>query len=145
MKSWILALLLLLPFPVLANSLFPLTLLDLNEQCPDTQVSLSNFGGITPAVSNSFNGQRNIIMDAHFLITASHGAAWFVFFHECGHLVSGHSETFQPPDKEDVADCYAANRFVNTFGYSRLVVALKELELMTGKTREHQILECVDK
>ena len=145
MKNWILALLLLLSFSASANSFFPLTLYDLNGQCgSNVQIELGNLGGSTPALTNIFGTREIIIMDANFVMTASPSAVWFVFFHECGHRTYHHSPTFNPPDAEDVADCYAARRFVNTFGYAKLEPTLEELEPMTGKTRAHQILECVD-
>lgn len=136
--------LLLFCSPCLA-SLFPLTLNELNGQCgPHVRVYAVTLDGPLAATgANEKLGGEYIVMDSGFMISNSRHAVWFVFFHECGHRVNGHMKGDGNLNKQQEADCYAATRFVKTFGYRRLEATLEELLPINTEARNKRILECV--
>lgn len=119
------------------------SLYDYNGRCGNTRVVLGPTYGKW-ATANVF--ANTIMIDPVTPRTFSPLAVEFIFFHECGHMTYGHVpaaayNTTKPHD-EDVADCYAADRFTFAYGRKRLQHTLKEMEHINGKTRNHNILQC---
>jgi len=133
--------LILLLFLLIPSVAFSMSLYKLNGQCGKHVRVVSTFLSNPPAATYINDQGEFIVMDANFMRQQTDRAIWFVFFHECGHRVNKHSKWFNPPNKEDVADCYAAHRFVTTFGYSELKKTLLELQNEPG--RDKRILSCL--
>lgn len=127
----------------ITSSANALGLYDLNGQCGNNVRVFLTFLDSTPASTGTDEQGEFIAIDPDFLREQSDAGAWFVFFHECGHRVYKHSKQFSPPNKENVADCYAARRFVDTFGYYRLEKALVDLRNEQNHARNMRILSCL--
>lgn len=120
-----------------------LQLYDLNGQCGSDVRVFTTFLDSTPASTGTDEQGEFIAVDADFLREEPDGAVWFVFFHECGHRVAGHTLSYSPLNKEQVADCYAARRFVDTFGYNRLEEAILDLRKEQDHARNMRIFSCL--
>ena len=135
-----LALLLLIPQMTQA-----LTLNDLNGLCGNTRIFSTNLTDQdTPATSGVDEKGGYIKMDSNFLWNHNPKSILFVFFHECGHRVNNHTPQFRPANRETVADCYAAKRFVGEYGIASLHRVLDDLTPEYNESwRNDRILRCL--
>jgi len=130
-------------FAFITGTVNAVQLYDLNGQCGTDVRVFSTFLDSTPASTGTDELGEFIAVDADFLREQTDGAIWFVFFHECGHRINRHTKLYSPPDKELVADCYAARRFVKTYGFYKLEETLLDLRNEQGHARNMRILSCL--
>ncbi len=135
-----LILLLVLSVPA---SISALQLYDLNGQCGNHVRIFTAPLDSTPASTGTDNIGEFIAVDSDFLREQTDAAVWFVFFHECGHRFYKHTKQFRPPNREAKADCYAAKRFVDIYGYLKLEETLLDLRNEHDHARNMRILSCL--
>ena len=128
---------------LLSSAAFSFSLSDYNGRCGNTRIQLGPTYG-KHAVADAFH--NTITIDPITVRKFSPRAVEFIFFHECGHIKYGHQPaaygTTNYQQREDDADCYAANRFKRTYGKYQMTKALEELAPLNGEVRTHKIQQC---
>jgi len=111
-------------------------------QCGDAKVALGDTEGRRAYAEEATDGTWWIVIDPRVTRKYSTYTVDFIFFHECGHVLYHHESDTGSVEDENGADCYAAERFTNTYGRGFLYPVLAELAPMNGPLRNQHILEC---
>lgn len=130
---------------LVATSASAFSLSDYNGRCGDVDIYMGPTDGRHGySAAHSYDNVHSgyIVLDPEFIKSHSDLAIEFLYFHECGHRVFGHTSAYIGRGEENLADCYAARRFARLHGRHKLKRVANEMLPINGEPRSKRILHC---